>query len=98
MKIGTITTPNPKGQIVIPKEIRNQLGISSHTPLHLVPRGGGLYLYPVEQIITKHESENSYSQILQKTQGSWAQGSWAKTRKSRKTTEIAASKNRKHPW
>lgn len=47
MKVGFITEPNNKGQIVIPKEMRTALGIKPGTLLNLVARGSGLYIYPV---------------------------------------------------
>ena len=71
MKVGTITTTNQKGQIVIPQKIREQLGIYPNSVLNLIPTGDGIYLYPVEEVITKAERENSYLEVLKKTKGTW---------------------------
>lgn len=98
MKIGTITQVNQKGQIVIPKKIRDDLGIDTNVLLNLVLRGKGMYIYPVDEIITKTEQENSYVKILQKTQGAWANDDWDKTRKRRRKIELKASEKRKKTW
>ncbi len=98
MKIGTIAKPNQKGQIVIPKKMRRALGIDADVSLNLVLRGSGIYIYPVQEVITKGEKENSYLEILQKTQGTWAQENWGSLRKKRNQTELAASEKRKQVW
>lgn len=98
MKVGTITTPNIKGQIVIPKEVRDALKIGVNVPLNLVVRGGGIYLYPVEEVVSKVESESSYLEILKKTQGSWSGDDWEKTERKRKRIELQESKKRKKQW
>jgi len=71
MKVGIVTQTNQKGQIVIPQKIREALGINQGTALNLVVSGNGIYIYPIEEIITKAEKESSYSAILKETQGSW---------------------------
>ena len=50
MKLGVITKPNEKGQIVIPKEMRKLLGISVNDLLHLFVRGGGLFIQPISDV------------------------------------------------
>ena len=97
MKVGIITKTNQKGQIVIPKEIRESLGIDANVALNLVLRGRGIYIYPVEEVITKVERESSYLRILEKTQGSWEKANWKFLRKRRKI-ELSASKKRKRKW
>ena len=84
MKIGTIIQPNQKGQIVIPKEYRDILELNLNMPLNLVLRGKGLYLYPIQEVIRKADSENSYLNILQKTKGKWLEANWPKIRKKRR--------------
>jgi len=99
MKIGIITEPNKKGQIVIPKQFRKALGISSETQLNLVLRGGGIYIYPIDEVLTKLEGESSFLSILEKTQGSWANDkSWERTEKRRRKIEQASSLRRKKAW
>ncbi len=98
MKVGTIATTNQKGQIVIPKKMRDILGIEPNIVLSLIVRGGGIYIYPIEEVITKAEKESSYFEILKKTQGAWAKENWDSLRKKRAKIELAASKKRKKAW
>ncbi len=98
MKIGSFTTTNDKGQVVIPKDIRDSLGIDSNVTLNITVAGGGIYIHPVEEFITKSETESSYLQLLEKTKGAWANDDWDELRYSRSKTELNASKSRKEPW
>ena len=97
MKIGTFTTPNKKGQIVIPKEIRDALGIDTNVTLNSMQAGKGIYIYPVEEFITKADEESSYIQLLEKTKGRW--GEEYKDDTSKKSQlELEASNRRKKAW
>jgi len=98
MNLGNILTTNDKGQIVIPKEMRKALGINPDIALNLTLRGNGIYIYPIEEVITKLESESSYLSLLEKTKGSWEQEDWQGTRKIRRKIEEAASAKRKNLW
>lgn len=98
MKVGTVTTTNDKGQLVIPKEMRDALGIDSGATLNLVLAGRGIYVYPVEEFLTKSEAESSYLQLLQKTKGTWADEDWGGLRQQRSEVELKASENRKNRW
>jgi AbrB family looped-hinge helix DNA binding protein len=51
MNIGTITKPNQKGQIVIPKAMRDKLHITEHVPLNIIARGRGIYIYILLQML-----------------------------------------------
>lgn len=98
MKIGIITKPNAKGQIVIPKEFRDALGIDSKVLLQLSLRGSGIYIQPIEGVITKEGKESSFVEILRKTQGAWVGDDWEKTRARRRKIELAAARRRKKEW
>lgn len=98
MKVGIITKPNQKGQIVIPKEMRETLGITADIPLNLVVRGQGIYIYPVEEVVTKAEKENSYLDLLSKTQGTWQKEDWGLLKSRRREIELKSSKRRKKAW
>ena len=98
MKIGIVTRPNQKGQIVIPKTVRDKLGITPDKPLNLVVRGGGVYLYPISAITADIEKENTFLQILKKTQGITGPGPFYKNEKLRRKTELAASAKRRKEW
>lgn len=97
MKIGTFTTPNEKGQIVIPKEIRDALGIDTNVTLNIMQVGKGIYIYPVEEFITKADEESSYIQLLEKTKGSW-RGEYEDDTSKKSQRELDASNRRKKAW
>lgn len=98
MKVGNIVKPNTKGQIVIPKKIREALGIRENVPLNLVVNGEGIYLHPIKEVNQDLETTDSFIQILKKTQGSWARDDWPKTEKRGRRIELEASKRRKKGW
>jgi AbrB family looped-hinge helix DNA binding protein len=98
MKIGTIVQTNQKGQIVIPKRIRKLLGVTPDVSLNLIVRGKGLYIQPIEEVITKAETETSYLDLLKKTQGAWEDENWGNLREKRKQIETTASEKRKSQW
>lgn len=94
MKVGFITKPNYKGQIVIPKEIRDILHIDATVPLNMSVRGHGMYLYPITGVITDVDHEDSYQMVLIKTRGTWSEDKNFPNTKKRKR-ELAASQKRK---
>ena len=98
--IPTITTTNPKGQIVIPQPFRQYLGITPQTPIEVSVKGHAVYLNPIKDIIRQADTENTYLNILQATQGSWGNDTSkeTKTAKTKSTLELKASKGRRQPW
>ena len=98
MKIGYIVEPNTKGQIVIPKQVRNNLGIEPGTFLNLIIRGDGMYLHPIKHVVPKVTTVNTYRKVLEKTQGTWAGDSWPQTEKRQRAIELKATRERKKPW
>lgn len=98
MKSGAIITPNSKGQIVIPAKMRDDLDIKEDTLLSISLVGQGIYITPVDGIVTRADRENSYLEILNRTQGSWIDEDWELLRKKRKLVELAASKKRQKLW
>jgi AbrB family looped-hinge helix DNA binding protein len=98
MKVGNITKSNNKGQIVIPKEMRDALGIDSASSLNMIATGKGIYIYPVEEVLAKVENESSYLKLLEKTKGSWATEDLDKLGEARSAIELRASNSRKTQW
>lgn len=100
MKVGYLTTTNAKGQIVIPKALRDALVITPETVLNIVPSSDGLYLYPVVDVVTATEAESAFVSLLKKTQGAWGKGNQASEKKQadQRKIELTASKRRKQPW
>lgn len=98
MKIGSFMQTNTKGQIVIPKSIRDALGIDPNVTLNITLAGKGIYIYPVEEFLSKIDKESSYIRLLEKTKGTWKDEDWSRSRKKRSETELKASKLRKKLW
>jgi len=98
MKIGTVTSTNNKGQLVIPKEMRKALGIDSTVTLNMMLTGKGIYIYPVDEFITKADAESSYLQLLEKTKGAWNNEEWDEIDTKRSEIELKASESRKNRW
>ncbi|OGE81613.1 MAG: hypothetical protein A3H72_00980 [Candidatus Doudnabacteria bacterium RIFCSPLOWO2_02_FULL_48_8] len=100
MKIQHIAKTNEKGQIVIPKDLRDELGISDKVSLHLVKKGPGIYIYPVSEVIGEFDTVNSYLAILEKTQGSWGPETVEEKRreKAQKKMEQKAARLGKQQW
>ncbi len=83
---------------MIPKSLRDTLGIHSATPLNIVLQGKGIYISLIQQVVGDVDEENTYLKILEKTRGSWGRDSEASLHKQRKAQELAASKERKKVW
>lgn len=98
MKVGTIIKPNSKGQIVIPKDFRKDLGIDSGISLNVVKRGYGIFIYPITEVLSEFEDESSYKKILEKTKGKWKDEKWDELTNKRRKLELAATKRRKEAW
>lgn len=94
MKIQHMTKPNEKGQIVIPKDLRDELGINAKVFLHLVKKGPGIYIYPVEEVTGSFDTVDSFAAILAKTRGGWGPASAEEKRRERaqRALELKASK------
>ncbi len=98
MNLGYIVQPNSKGQIVIPKNVRDKFGITEEDSLNLVIRGDGIYLYPIRMVVPKITKTDAYSKILEKTQGAWVGDSWEETEARSREIELDAAKKRKNAW
>lgn len=98
MKIGTYTNTNSRGQLVIPKEIRDALGIDSSVTLNMISDGKGIYIYPLEEFITSTESDSSYSGLLEKTKGTWNGEDWDQIETNRAKIKLKSSELGKNRW
>lgn len=98
MKIGIITTPNEKGQIVIPKKYREVLAINETVPLNLSLQGSGIYIQPVGGIVTK-KSKEQILQVLRRTLGSWSsERGWKSRERKQRKLELEASNKAREAW
>ena len=100
MKSTTISYTNKKGQIVIPKEYRDQLEINEEIALLLKFMGNSIVISPIESISTRADKESSYSDILAKTKGKWGKTDSKQLKKIRQknSLELKASKERRKAW
>lgn len=101
MKVGYIAEPNSKGQVVIPKKIRDELNIDENTPLNFSVMAGGIWIHPVKEIITDKElkdSHNLYLEVLEKTRGILAGKPYYKNEKARRKLALKASREREKAW
>lgn len=98
MKVGIIVKPNQKGQIVIPKKIRETLNINQDVPLNVSLKGNSIYVSPIHSITNISNTSDSYLKILGKTQGSWQKENLTKLVKRRRKIEIEAARKRRRTW
>lgn len=99
MKVGYITRANTKGQVVIPKEYRQLLGIKDNISLNIIATSSGIFIHPVRSVVSDVTDKSSYVELLERTQGAWAGDSWPRTRKNRKKLELAAAtRRRQEQW
>lgn len=102
MKVGMIVESNMKGQIVIPKKIRDELNITENTPLNMRVIDDGIYIYPIKEVITTAQEDKNYRmllRILKETQGAWADDRDFDKRQSKmRKIEIEVAKKMKKAW
>ncbi len=98
MNLTTIASTNQKGQIVIPYKLRQKLNITTNTKLVIRQQGQAVLLQPIKEVVLRADLEDSYLNLLKKTQGAWQGDSWSNSRKKRKDLEKKASQKRKKQW
>lgn len=96
MNLISFTQTNHKGQIVIPKAIRDYLKIEPGDNLQASVQGNSLCLSPIEEVITRVDKENTLADLLQKTKGAWVGESVIS--KTKVKLELKASTTRKQAW
>ena len=97
----TIIYPNAKGQITLPKKLRDQLDIHPTTPLAPMLSGHQIILTPIASVQPKSAPQNQVQLYAnwQKLQGAWANDkTWPKTRSKRHTLELKARLQKKQGW
>lgn len=100
MNVGTITTLGGKGQIVIPKEYRDSLGISPGAQLNVRLRGDGISVEPVSVEPLRNDDDTAFLELLKKYRGIWGPetAEEKKRRIANKKFEIAAARKRRNAW
>ncbi len=84
----TITQPNAKGQIVIPKKIRDSLGIDTNSYLSIVASENALHIYPVELISSKPLNRTAYLKLLKQNRGRWGPATKEEIEREKKQREV----------
>ena len=90
----TISHTNQKGQLVIPKDIRDRLEIDDTVDLLIKLMGNSIIISPIDTIIASSDQECSFLDVLEQTKGSW------KTAKppEKRNLELEAAKKRRKSW
>ena len=96
MKVGKLVNTNSKGQIVIPQEYRNLLGITPDVLLNITPKLNGIFIQLVEKVLPKTDSDDLYFEVLKSTRGAW--GSVSTDTAGKRKVELKASSIRKKKW
>ena len=98
MSVGIITTPNSKGQVVIPKKISDELDISEKTPLNITFSSGEIHISPVGRVVKRYQTRKEFLKMLEMTRGAWAGDDWPKTERKRRKIELAAARKARKEW
>ncbi len=95
MNIVNVATTNQKGQLVIPAAMRAQLGITDQVMLKISLKGNEICISPIRELVTEVERENSYLEVLKKTQGSCEKDEIDSAQEQR---ELVAAEKRRKAW
>ena len=101
MNLSAIVTPNVKGQIVIPQEMRRALDIIPKRALKLSLRGKSLLVQPIKGVIVEEDNKHELMlHILEKTKGSWGPASKEELELEKKShkLELERAKKSKQAW
>lgn len=100
MNVGTNVTPSPRGQIVIPANLRNTLGIDHNTILNLKVVGDGIYMQPMKIVPVIRGDNGAFLALLKRIQGSWGPETpeEKKLAKAQRKLELAASRISRNAW
>lgn len=100
MNIGTYVQPTDRGQIVIPADFREELGITKNTLLFIQLYGGSINIQPVIPIVAAPGSNEIYLDFLAKNRGAWGSETPEEKRlaKKWKVMEFARSEKLKNAW
>ena len=97
MKVGYIAKSNKKGQIVIPKGVRDALGITGGVSFNMIVRENAVYMHPIKEVLGESSKDDFYIKLLEKTQGAWKEDEedWKRIDQEKRKIELAESKKRK---
>jgi bifunctional DNA-binding transcriptional regulator/antitoxin component of YhaV-PrlF toxin-antitoxin module len=91
-----VARTNVKGQFVLPISMRNALGITPETNLHVSLEDKVITITPLPA--KPFQTKKSLYEILKSTQGAWARDNWPATEARQRKIEIAAAKKLRNAW
>ena len=106
MNVGIIVTPMTRGQITIPKEYREKLGITAGTPLNMTLEEDKLVVRPLEKmmadespfVIKPKYTKEEYLKVLEKISLYMKKNGPIWTKEDDKNREIMRKKEKKWDW
>jgi AbrB family looped-hinge helix DNA binding protein len=100
MNVGTYVQPTARGQVVIPVDYREKLGINENTLLLVKIYAGALYLQPVTPVAKIPSSKELFLEFLAKNRGAWGPETPAekKLAKKRRAKELARAEMLRNAW
>jgi len=98
MNLTTVTKPNSKGQIVIPKRFRQELNLDENVFVNLILKPEGVLITPLNKPTISSDSKIIFQEILKSTSGAWKNDDWKETEKNRRKIEIQAAKLSRSKW
>lgn len=106
MNVGIIVTPMTRGQITIPKEYREKLGIVAGSPLSVTLEDDKLIMRPLGKMIASESpyvikpkySKEEYLKVLEKISLFMKKNGPIWTREDDKNREIMRKKEKKWDW
>lgn len=96
-------TPNSKGQITIPVQLREKYGIREGMPLLINDKDGAIELKFIKHIETEdvwdEERRKKLLELAKKLKGSWADDKdYEKRAKEKRRIELAAARRMRKAW
>lgn len=100
MNVGTYVQPTDRGQIVIPADYREKLGITKNTLLFIQLYSESINIQPVIPIVAAPGSNEIYLDFLAKNRGAWGPETSEEKRlaKKRRAMELERSGKLKNAW
>ena len=81
----TISETNTKGQLVIPKSMRDALGIRPNSPVRIAVCENAVHIEPIVGVVPLKKHRSNLERVLLATQGAWGPAT---------KVELAAEKKR----
>jgi AbrB family looped-hinge helix DNA binding protein len=84
----TIASTNTKGQLVIPKSIREALGIRPNAPVRIAVCENAVHIEPLVDVVPLRKHASKLMRVLRETQGAWGSASTQETTNDKKQAAL----------